>query len=180
MSASLVLVGICSFLFHASLRQTAQFSDDLSMLFLAGSLLQRLYCAGQLPSRVGFITTVIYLTISVMSAIYIRSGNLLVHSFMFVAMLQLIWPRTIYLINRQRRSSTEKDQHFSKFKKACTYLALAVLVWIIDLEMCQQLRSLRNALGLPWAWVLELHGWWHIFTAVGATIFMELIRDLCP
>jgi dihydroceramidase len=58
------------------------------------------------------------------------------------------------------------------------YLALAFLVWNIDLEMCQELRKVREALGLPWAWLLELHGWWHILTAAGAAVYMELIRDL--
>jgi dihydroceramidase len=40
MSVSLLVLGISSFLFHASLRQALQFADELSMLGLAWSLLQ--------------------------------------------------------------------------------------------------------------------------------------------
>lgn len=185
MSASLVLVGVCSFIFHASLRQNMQFGDDLSMLFLAGSLIQRLYCAGQQASTRRLITVTVYAAVCLMSAYYVQSGNIVVHTSMFALMLTVVWPRTLYLINRrQARSPQEKEQDKSRlrwqFRKAAAYLALGFLVWNIDLEACRMLRNLRNAIGLPWAWALELHGWWHFFTALGAAVYMDLIRKLCP
>jgi dihydroceramidase len=177
MSSSLFLVGACSFLYHATLRQTLQFSDDISMLFLAGTILQRLYCAKQPQLRVLLTTVAIFAGISAMSVYYMRSGNLLMHTSMFAGMLTLIWPRTLYLISQ--RSVEEKSKHWRKFKYAVGSLVVAFLLWNVDLEMCKQLRDLRNTIGLPWAWVLELHGWWHILTAVGAAVYMDLVRDLC-
>jgi dihydroceramidase len=90
MSASLAMVGIASFLFHATLRLVAQLSDDISMLLLAGTILQALYCAKQPPARATLITILISTAICGMSVFYIRSGNLLVHVGMFVSMLMLI------------------------------------------------------------------------------------------
>ena len=178
MSASLVLVGVTSFVYHATLRQTTQLSDDLSMLLLAGALLRTLYCAGQPPGRVTLTTVTIYAVISAMSGFYVNNGNVLVHTAMFAGMLNLIWPRTLYLISRRERSAQEKAGYYERFRKACAVLALAFAVWVIDLERCQELRNLRKALGLPWAWLFELHGWWHILTAIGAALYMELIRDI--
>jgi dihydroceramidase len=66
-----------------------------------------------------------------------------------------------------------------RLAKAGTLLVVAFILWNIDLEMCSELRSLRKQVGLPWAWLLELHGWWHILTAVAAFEFMELARDIC-
>lgn len=185
MSASLALVGVCSFVFHATLRQTMQFGDDLSMLFLAGSLIQRLYCAGQQASTRGLVTGTVYAAVFLMSAYYVQSGNIVVHTSMFAVMLTFVWPRTIYLINRIQAQSSQqekkkKKQLYSEFRKAVACLALGFLVWNIDLEACQMLRNLRNAMGAPWAWALELHGWWHFLTALGAAVYMDLIRDLCP
>jgi dihydroceramidase len=181
LSASLLLVGVCSFLFHATLRQSAQFSDDVSMLFLAGALLQRLSCAGQPPPRARAITAAIYTTVGGMSAVYMRSGNLLIHVSMFMAMLLLVGLRTVYLISRQAGASAQEKARYSwRFGGVCAYLGLAFLLWNIDLEWCHELRSLRDAVGLPWAWLLELHGWWHVLTAVGAALHMDLVRDLCP
>lgn len=176
MSVSLLLVGVCSFLYHATLRQGPQYSDDVSMLFLAGALLQRTCSAKQTPSRARVITTAIYAIVGIMSAIYMNSGNLLIHVAMFVTMLLLIGLRTMYLIS----SAQEKANYTWRFGQVVAYMALAFLLWNIDLHWCHELRSLRHAVGLPWAWLLELHGWWHVFTAMAAALHMELVRDLCP
>jgi dihydroceramidase len=31
---------------------------------------------------------------------------------------------------------------------------------------------------MPWSFVLEFHGWWHILTAVAAFVFMVLVDNL--
>jgi dihydroceramidase len=115
-----------------------------------------------------------------MSAIYIRSGNLLIHMSMFTVMLLLIGMQTLYRINKRAASAQETARYIRKFSGVCCYLAVAFVLWNIDFGWCQQLRSLRNVIGLPWAWFLELHGWWHVLTAVGAALHMELVRELCP
>lgn len=33
-------------------------------------------------------------------------------------------------------------------------------------------------MGMPWSFVLEFHGWWHFFTAVGAYVFMVMVDSL--
>lgn len=153
------------------------------MLFLAAALLQRLCCGGGQHQPPGaraarVVTVAIYATVGGMSAAYMSTGNLLVHLSMFVAMLLLIGLRTVYLVNRQ--VPREKAGYLWRFGTVCACLALAFLVWNIDLEWCFELRRLRNAVGLPWALLLELHGWWHVLTALGATLHIDLVRDLCP
>ncbi|OIW34843.1 alkaline ceramidase family protein [Coniochaeta ligniaria NRRL 30616] len=180
LSASLLLVGVCSLLYHATLRQSAQFSDDVSMLFLAGALLQRLYSTNQPPRTARTITAATYASVAAMSAVYVRSGNLLVHLSMFVGMLALVGLRTGWLIYQLAGSAEEKARYVRRFGGVCAYLALAFLLWNVDFEWCYELRSLRNAVGPPWAWLLELHGWWHVLTALGAALHMELVRELCP
>jgi dihydroceramidase len=187
MSASLALVGVCSFAFHATLRQTMQFGDGLSMLFLAGSLIQRLYCAGQQQASTRrLITATVYAAVCLMSVYYVQTGNLVVHMSMFefvgTLMGLLVYPRTMYLFfwPRQVQSPQEKERLSRKFSKASACLSLGFLLWNLDLKECQMLRNLRNASGAPWSWVLELHGWWHFLTALGVAVLMDLIRDLCP
>lgn len=60
-------------------------------------------------------------------------------------------------------------------------IALCVVgygLWNIDLECCAELRSIRRQVGLPWAWLFELHGWWHVLTAIGASGFMDVAREV--
>lgn len=60
--------------------------------------------------------------------------------------------------------------------KACA--ALAYLLWNIDQHFCPLLTTLKRRIGLPFGMLLELHGWWHILTAIGAYIFMALVEYL--
>ena len=59
LAVGLIFVGVTSFLFHATLRQTLQFSDDLSMFLLTGCILQRLYTHGKSPAVTRIITVVL-------------------------------------------------------------------------------------------------------------------------
>ena len=75
-------------------------------------------------------------------------------------MLQLIFARTWVLINVQSRPQQDRKTMWGRFIKVVGWLVLGYIVWNIDLKMCHQLRELRASIGLPWAWLLELHGWW--------------------
>jgi dihydroceramidase len=58
------------------------------------------------------------------------------------------------------------------------WTVLGYIIWNVDLEFCKELRMLRERVGLPWGWVLELHGWWHVLTAVGTSQFMDIAREI--
>jgi dihydroceramidase len=46
------------------------------------------------------------------------------------------------------------------------------ILWNIDQIICESLTTLKRAIGMPWSFVFELHGWWHVFTGMGAYICM--------
>lgn len=178
MGASLICVGICSSLFHGSMRQTPQFLDDLSMFLLAGALLQPLYAANQTAPVRRLVTAAVAASIAAISVVYVRSGNILIHSIAFIVMITFVWPRALYLVHYTGRSEEEKARCMTRFKSAFWTLALGYALWNVDLELCLDLRALRAKLPLPLSWVLELHGWWHVLTAMGASHFIRLIRML--
>lgn len=45
-------------------------------------------------------------------------------------------------------------------------------IWNMDNIYCHNLKAARNFLLLPWAIVLEGHGWWHLFTGLGKHIIV--------
>lgn len=66
------------------------------------------------------------------------------------------------------------------------------MVWLIDEFACRYLTSARHTVGLPLAFLLELHGWyapsftifqenlltkirWHVFTAIGGYTAVAVI-----
>lgn len=61
LSVALCIVGLASAAFHGTLRQGAQFSDDLSMLLLGASLMQTVWTYGQNFVISAILTTTIAL-----------------------------------------------------------------------------------------------------------------------
>ncbi len=184
LSISLFLIGITSALYHATLRQTVQFSDDLSMLLINACLLNRLYTHGQSPHVASLVTFLVTVSSGSAAAFYVQTGNILHHVTAFSVMVHFIWPRTLYLIYYGSSRGVERTEEGRKrlmrrFKRAAVALVSAFVIWNIDLEFCMELRSMRERIGLPWAWLLELHGWWHVMTAVGAAEYVALVRELC-
>lgn len=39
-------------------------------------------------------------------------------------------------------------------------IVAAWLLWLVDIYYCTPLRQTREVVGLPWAFLLELHGWY--------------------
>ncbi|KAL2753268.1 hypothetical protein ACRALDRAFT_1083064 [Sodiomyces alcalophilus JCM 7366] len=179
MAFSLMGVGIASCIYHGTLRQTTQYLDDLSMFLLAGALLHPLYAAHQTPSVRTLVGLVLVAVIGGMSVIYVRSGNILIHTYTFIALLTFVWPRALYLIHRTgSRSDAEKRALMRSFWKAVWAVGVGYGLWHVDLELCWQLRALRDKVPMPLGWLLEMHGWWHILTALGASHFIRLIRSV--
>jgi dihydroceramidase len=52
------------------------------------------------------------------------------------------------------------------------------LLWQMDFIFCAELTVLKRKLGIPWGFLLELHGWWHVLTAIGAHTFMYMVEVL--
>ncbi|KAG6040051.1 hypothetical protein E4U41_001569 [Claviceps citrina] len=183
MSVSLLVLGMASFLFHASLRHTLEFADELSMMGLTWSMLQATCTMGVEPSRtrrrhaISASLGVCFLSFAVF---YLGAPQILYHVAAFVLSLAVLVVRTAHLLYWRRPAFAAAKRRDWRVR-TWTSVALGVLayvIWTIDLEFCAELRTVRRRVGLPWAWLLELHGWWHVLTAVGAGRFMDVVREM--
>lgn len=52
------------------------------------------------------------------------------------------------------------------------------LFWNIDIHMCHFWRSTRREVGMPWGFLLEGHGWWHLLTGYGIYFFIVSLEYL--
>ncbi|KAK4221520.1 ceramidase [Podospora fimiseda] len=177
MSLSLLILGICSSLFHATLLLPLEFSDELSMLSLAWSLLQGSLTINHDSNFINVFLSIFFLSFA---GFYVWSAKIIYHSIVFMSILGVLVLRTIWLIyGRNPGFPTQKRNDWTKRALQVNgILVLAFVLWHIDLEFCAELRALRDSVGLPWAWVFELHGWWHIFTGMGAAWYMDIVREM--
>ncbi len=50
--------------------------------------------------------------------------------------------------------------------------------WNVDYHACGTETEVKRWIGMPLSFLGELHGWWHIFTGIGAYIFIALVEYL--
>ncbi|KAK4163798.1 ceramidase [Cladorrhinum sp. PSN259] len=183
MSLSLLALGVGSFLFHATLRHTMEFCDELSMLLLTWSMLHAVLTVRQTKHRsriISFALAVVFLSFS---AFYVWSATIIYQVIAFSCALGMVTARGQYLLNwmpdSERWFGTERSNEWNaRTRQAIGVCIFGYVLWHIDLEFCMELRALRGMMGLPWAWGLELHGWWHVLTAIGAAKFMDVAREI--
>jgi dihydroceramidase len=180
MSVSLFALGIGSFLFHATLRQTLEFADELSMLGLTWSMLQAILTVRQSPQTARIISLGLAFVFISFSVFYVYSARIIYQVIAFATGIGIVTLRSQYLYHwSQPRFATAQRQDWNRRTwKSIGICLLGYVLWNIDLEFCAELRGLKQQVGLPWAWMLELHGWWHLLTGIGASIFMEVVREV--
>ncbi|KAG6003716.1 hypothetical protein E4U21_001769 [Claviceps maximensis] len=180
MSVALLFLGLASFLFHATLRQTFEFADEFSMLGLTWSMLQvtcavrmspKKYLAASVGLGIGFTSFTLF---------YLQSPKIIYQVLAFVFSLFLLVLRSQYLFHRLEPAfpPTKRRDWIRRTWIAIGTGVLAYVIWNIDLEFCAHLRRVRRQIGLPWAWLFELHGWWHVLTAVATSQFMDVAREM--
>ncbi|KAJ5165919.1 hypothetical protein N7492_006215 [Penicillium capsulatum] len=175
----LMAVGICSASFHVSLQYHTQMLDDLSMLFTTTPILHQVLTVNASRHDSVLIGCALYLALAVFLVYHTITDELLVHVLFFVGSIAVIGIRTFQLVQlRTPKHSAIRRQIWGMVRFGAFIFHLGYLVWVVDGWACDWLRQTRATVGLPWAWALELHGWWHIFTGIGAYTFIAVIDHL--
>lgn len=169
------LVGLGSFLFHATLLYEAQLADELPMIYVASHLLAML-----LESETGFgfksayskvLITGVVLFDAAFTASYLVYRNPVYHQCVFASLMIVTLLRELYLLSWSDASRTIPDKKKAVIIEALrTGLALFLfgfLVWNLDNIFCGSWTQVKRAVGWPIAFFMEGHAWWHIFTALG-------------
>ncbi|KAI0720071.1 alkaline phytoceramidase [Cerioporus squamosus] len=183
--AGFALVGIGSFIFHATLLFEAQLMDELPMIYVAS------YCCAVLfdTSR-GFNLAdskakelgIIFSAFNILFTwSYYISRNPLYHQFVFAGLMFTTTFRTVYLLRNgeisKRLPPAERASIARLFSSGAATFALGFLVWNLDNIFCSSITRWKTAIGWPAAFLLEGHSWWHILTALGT--YMMLIGNTC-
>ncbi|KAL4784278.1 ceramidase [Aspergillus varians] len=175
----LMAVGICSAIFHISLKFHTQMMDDLSMLFATTPVLHRVLTVNS-NRRDSTISALILGSLLTLLIVYhVMTDEFIFHVISFGAMVVVIGVRTMQLVHtRTSPGSASRRQIWGMVKFGAVIFSLGFYIWLLDTWLCGFLRQARNTIGFPWAFILELHGWWHIFTGIGAYIFIAVVDHL--
>ncbi|EMD32564.1 hypothetical protein CERSUDRAFT_68585 [Gelatoporia subvermispora B] len=179
------LVGLGSFIFHATLLFEAQLADELPMVYVAS------YCSvilfdtqrgfswrnsNAIPLFLGY-----FLFNALFTWSYYLSRNPIYHQVVFATIMFTNVFRTAHLLRdreiAERLPDAEKESIARVFTTGVLLFILGFAVWNLDNIFCSTVTVWKHALGWPAAFLLEGHSWWHIFTATGT--YLMVIGNIC-
>lgn len=180
--ASYLIIGIGSFLYHASLRYWMQLLDELSMIYTTCILFFAVFSHGRSKSGQILLLLFIVSLAAFITGYYYHIKDPLFHQNMFALLTATVVLRSIYIMEKilrpQADLKTKLGRRNAQILQAMwvmigcgiSAIALGFLIWNLDNMFCSHLRRWRREIGLPWGVLLEGHGWWHFFTGVACYI----------
>ncbi|KAH8586692.1 ceramidase-domain-containing protein [Bisporella sp. PMI_857] len=172
-------VGFGSAIFHATLKTYTQWGDDLSMLIATATTFHRLFTFDRSLRTTVISGTLGAIFMSLFIAWHCYEDEIIVHRVLFGIMIITVGQKTRGLINALPPSSSHSPRRMRRLATAgAVFFGTGFTLWNIDNEFCGILTAWKREVGMPWSWVLELHGWWHFLTGIGSYIFMKLVEDL--
>lgn len=170
--ALLCVVGVGSTAFHATLRREHQLLDELPMLYLAIVIVyilledrpQRRFGRWFPLALLAHAVLVTYLT-----AFTRGSAQFFLFQVSFASLEFFALGRTYVL---QRRSPDPGVKRL--FRLGIGAYALAIVLWVSDIQFCPTLNETLPAHGIPNP---QLHAWWHVLVSCGFYALLLVIAQ---
>lgn len=176
--AGYLLVGIGSWLFHMTLKYEFQLLDELPMIYTTLLMFWAIFDY-QLSVRQRAILTLFTIGVGVgVTWYYLVNQNPVFHEVAFGLITVAGLIRSWSLAHTKVTDPTAKaDLKYSAILGATTFLS-GFALWGVDQVQCSNITVTKHWMGLPWGFVFELHGWWHILTGIGTAMFITFLTQL--
>jgi len=171
-------VGIGSAIFHSTLNNYTQWCDDLSMLVAVATVMHRVYTFDTSSATTVVSGLGLTAALTLFSIWHCVTDEIVLHSIIFGIMICLVGIQTRSIISHRVLDPAVRKE----VTKLATWGGIIFVggygIWNLDNAFCGFLTETKRDIGMPWSFLFELHGWWHIFTGVGAYIFIALVEYL--
>ncbi|KAG8409468.1 alkaline ceramidase ydc1 [Metarhizium acridum] len=154
-----------------------QLVDELGMIYTTCLMIYASFAVSR--SRVFAVKLGVGLTaLSVFITLYYHATkDPAFHQAAYAVLTATVLIRSIWIMEIQVRPALQAEdvaraRYILKTMWALVATGLTVFlagyaIWNLDNIFCSQLRGWRRQIGLPWAILLEGHGWWHLMTGLG-------------
>ncbi|RSL58816.1 hypothetical protein CEP54_007573 [Fusarium duplospermum] len=171
----LIGVGICSAGYHMTMKYHTQMSDELSMHLLTTPLIYRLLTFKASPQRTKWIGIILGSLFTIVMVTHMVMDEFLLHASTFGLGVYIIATHNLKLIPQQVPDPEIRRAVRNVALLGGGFFLLGYIVWLIDDWACHHLIDARRSVGIPVAFLLELHGWWHVLTAIGGYIGVAIV-----
>ncbi|KAI8325775.1 alkaline phytoceramidase [Martensiomyces pterosporus] len=172
---SITVVGIGSWLFHATLKYSMQMTDELPMLWSTAIACYMATTTQYKVNRTALKWGLSLWTVVVSLLTAGFSGRL--QFFLFQASFNILTFVVAYMCWRAKRDLENAQlSHVSRlFFDGMKWYVIAAVVWMLDTNLCTYINGKDATSVLPFN--LQLHAWWHILVSFGLVYLVVLLMS---
>lgn len=171
-SLGFFLVGVGSWLFHMTLQYHYQLLDELPMIYATCIPFWSVFSEFKTRNQSIAVGVGIFTAANTLTVIYLYFKDPTIHQVAYALLNAGIIFQSINLTYKHVKDPRKRLELFLvMITGVCTFL-LGYLLWNMDIHFCLFARSTRRSWGMPYGFLLEGHGWWHIFTGTGVYYYL--------
>jgi dihydroceramidase len=110
----------------------------------------------------------IYSTSITAAYLYFKLPLIFHLSFISITLISVIlpWYHFVHISKMSKQNALTIDKVRFVFLLSTLSYVFGFTLWNIEKLLCNELRSVRAAIGYPFRVLLELHGYWHLFASL--------------
>lgn len=171
-----LLVGIGSWLFHMTLKYEYQLLDELPMIYATCIPFWSVFSESRDKRSSVVVGLSIFMAANLLTLIYLIIKDPTIHQTAYGILNAAILFRSAYLTNKHVHDKKAAAQLHKTMILGVLIFLLGYFLWNMDIHFCEQARATRRSWGMPYGFILEGHGWWHLFTGTG--VYYYLIYEI--
>lgn len=179
-SLGFLLVGFGSWWFHMTLRYEYQLLDELPMIYATCIPFWSVFSEFKSRSTSALIGLGIFAFANGLCFVYLNIyTNPTLHQTAYALLNLSIVTKSIFLSNKYVQDPAARRRMSNALFSGLGFFLLGYILWNADIHFCDYARATRREWGMPYGFLLEGHGWWHIFTGTGVyyyIVYQEYLR----
>ena len=174
-----LLVGIGSWLFHMTLQYKYQLLDELPMLYATCIPFWSVFSESRDRRGAFFVGLSLFLVVALLTGIYLWFQDPTIHQVAYAFLNILLLTRSFFLSRQYVKDQESLRQLNTTMGMGVVIFVLGFVLWNMDVHFCDYVRATRRGWGMPYGFILEGHGWWHLLTGLGVyytLVYFMLLR----
>lgn len=173
-----ITVGVGSWMFHATLLYEYQLLDELPMIYATCIPYWIMFSHGKPRNHSLKVAFQISSAAVTLTAIYLHYRNPTIHQTAYGVLNGIIVLKGVHLAKQHVKDPVASSNlNWLLFFGLTSFLS-GYALWNADIHLCDYWRRTRRSWGMPWGFLLEGHGWWHLLTGYGVYFYIVYIEYL--
>lgn len=172
--ASFMIVGIGSFLFHSTLWYSMQLVDELSMINTTLVMWFATFTHRRSNAFSLIFGILLIAILGLVTGVYHYLGDPVFHQNVYTLLTVTVLARSWYLVHMEVKDVSPVDYKRMRDMVLMGLLSVgsAFTLWNLDTMYCSKLIQWRRQMGMPWGFLLEGHGLWHLLSGLSGYYYI--------